>query len=57
MVYIIDKETEKIIELAKNIDIKLNKDGTVFLDGENVTKEIRTSNFSFINFLYSGASK
>lgn len=35
-------EKNKIIELSKNIDIELKVDGTVFLDGENVTKEIRS---------------
>ena len=32
---------DKIIEISKNINIKLNEDGTVYLDGEDVTKEIR----------------
>lgn len=36
------EETKKIIDLAKNINIDLLKDGTVLLDGENVTKEIRS---------------
>lgn len=35
-------EKEKIIEIAKNINIDLLKDGTVLLDGEDVTKEIRS---------------
>lgn len=34
-------ETDKIIELSKNIDIDLKSDGRVFLDGEDVTSEIR----------------
>lgn len=35
-------ETNKIIEISKNIDIDLKQDGTVFMDGEDVTKEIRS---------------
>ncbi len=35
-------EKEKIIEIAKNINIDLLTDGTVLLDGEDVTKEIRS---------------
>ena len=33
---------KKIIEIAKNIDIDLLPDGTVLMDGEDVTKEIRS---------------
>ena len=36
------KETEKIIEISKNIKIDLLADGTVMLDGVDVTKEIRS---------------
>lgn len=36
------EEAEKIIELSKNLDIDLKEDGTVFLDGKDVTKEIRS---------------
>ena len=35
-------EEEKIIEVAKNINIDLLSDGTVLMDGEDVTKEIRS---------------
>lgn len=35
-------DQEKIIELSKKINIDLRQDGTVFLDGEDVTKEIRS---------------
>jgi len=35
-------ETNKIIEISKDIDIDLKQDGRVFLDGEDVTKEIRS---------------
>ena len=35
-------ETEKIIEISNNIDIELRQDGRVFLDGEDVTSEIRS---------------
>ena len=36
------EEKDKIIALSKDIDMTLTKDGQVFLDGEDVTKEIRT---------------
>lgn len=36
------KDEERIIEIAKNISIDLLQDGTVLMDGENVTKEIRS---------------
>lgn len=36
------EEVDKIIEISKNIDIDLKPDGRVFLDGEDVTKEIRS---------------
>ena len=36
------KEAEKIIEISKNIDIDLLSDGTVLMDGIDVTKEIRS---------------
>ena len=35
-------EEDKIIEIAKNIVIDLLHDGTVLMDGEDVTKEIRS---------------
>ncbi len=35
-------EPQKIVEISKNIDIDLRQDGKVFMDGEDVTKEIRT---------------
>lgn len=35
-------EKDKIIEISKNIDIELKQDGRVFMDGEDVTKEIRS---------------
>ena len=35
-------DKEKIIALAKKINIELFEDGRVFLDGEDVTKEIRS---------------
>ena len=35
-------DIEKLIEIAKNINIDLLQDGTVLLDGLNVTKEIRS---------------
>ena len=36
------EEKDKIIELSKNINIELTTDGKVYLDGEDVTKEIRS---------------
>lgn len=35
-------ETEKIIEISKTIDIDLLPNGTVLMDGNDVTKEIRS---------------
>ena len=37
---------ELIVEVAKDIDIKLDETGKVFLDGVDVTKEIRTPEVS-----------
>ena len=36
------KDEDKIIEIAKNINIDLLQDGTVLMDGGDVTKEIRS---------------
>lgn len=41
-------ETDKIIEISRNIDIDLKQDGKVFLDGINVTKEIRSKEVTTI---------
>jgi len=41
-------EVDKIIEISKNIDIDLKQDGRVFLDGEDVTKEIRNKDVTQI---------
>lgn len=41
-------ESEKIIEISKNIDIELKQDGRVFMDGEDVTKEIRSKEVTTI---------
>ena len=35
-------ETDKIIEISRDIDIDLKQDGKVFLEGIDVTKEIRS---------------
>ncbi len=35
-------ETEKIIDISKNINIDLKEDGRVILDGKDVTQEIRS---------------
>lgn len=47
-------DTEKIIELSKNIDIDLLQDGRVFLDGMDVTKEIRSKEVTQIVSAISG---
>ena len=39
---------DKIIEISKNIDIDLKPDGTVLLDGIDVTKEIRSKEVTTI---------
>ena len=36
------EDEDKIIEISSNIDIDLREDGSVFLDHEDVTKEIRS---------------
>lgn len=41
-------ETNKIIEISNNIKICIEEDGTVFLNGENVSEEIRTKEVSQI---------
>lgn len=41
-------EKDKIIEISRNIDIDLKKDGKVFLDGKDVTKEIRSKEVTTI---------
>ena len=37
-----DDDEEKIVELLKNMNIKLTNDGKVFLDGRDVSNDIRT---------------
>ena len=41
-------DPESIIEISKNIDIDLKSDGRVFLEGEDVTKEIRNKEVTSI---------
>ena len=41
-------DEEKIIDIAKNINIDLLTDGTVLMDGENVSKEIRSKEVTSI---------
>jgi len=41
-------EVDKIITISKNINIDLLPDGTVLLDGEDVTKEIRSKEVTAI---------
>ena len=42
------EEKEKIIDIVKNISIDLLADGTVLMDGEDVTKEIRSKEVTSI---------
>lgn len=42
------EDIDKIIEISKNIDIDLKQDGRVFMDGEDVTKEIRSKEVTTI---------
>ena len=42
------EDIDKIIEISKNIDIELNSDGTVFMDGEDVTQKIRSKEVTSI---------
>ncbi len=37
-----EDEEDKIVDLLKNMDIKLTNDGKVYLDGKDVSNEIRT---------------
>ena len=41
-------DTDKIIEISKNINIELKEDGTVLMDGMDVTKEIRSKEVTTI---------
>lgn len=47
------EEPKKIIEISQNINIDLKEDGKVFLDGEEVTKEIRKKEVTQIVSLIS----
>jgi len=47
------EDKKSIIDLSKNIDIDLKSDGRVFLDGEDVTKEIRSKEVTNIVSLLS----
>ena len=50
------EEKERIIEIAKNINIEIQhneENQEIFLDGENVTKEIRTKEISAFSSLVS----
>jgi len=42
------KEEDKIVDIAKNINIDLLPDGSVFMDGIDVTKEIRSKEVTAI---------
>ncbi len=41
-------DTEKIIEIAKNSTIKLDPNGTTYLNGEDVTKKLKTGEVTSI---------
>ena len=51
------EDEEGIIDIAKNIDIDLLEDGTVLMDGEDVTKEIRSKEVTLIVSQVSGIVK
>lgn len=42
------EDKEEIIKLSNNIDIKFDLNNNVYLDGENVTKEIRSKEVTSI---------
>ena len=42
------EDIDKIIEISQNIDIELNQNGTVFMDGEDVTQKIRSKEVTSI---------
>ncbi len=46
-------DKEKVIELMKNISIEFDKEGNTYLDGENVSTEIRTPEVSAVVSDYS----
>lgn len=50
-------EEEKIIELLKKINIELDKDGKVFLDGKDVTLDIRRKDVTMIVSYVSSIEK
>ena len=47
------EDVDKIIDISKNINVELNEDGKVFLDGEDVTREIRSKAVNDIVFIIS----
>ena len=51
------EEKDKLIELAKDINIELTSDGKVYLDGEDVTSEIRSKEVTNIVSPVSGIPK
>lgn len=46
-------DEEKIIEISKNINIELKENGEVFLNGKDVTNEIRSKEVTQIVFIVS----
>lgn len=50
-------DKEKLIELARDINIELTQDGKVYLDGEDVTSEIRSKEVTNIVSPVSGIPK
>lgn len=51
------EEESKIIDLAKKINIKQDKDGNVFLDGKDVTLDIRSKDVTMIVSFISSIEK
>ena len=41
-------DKDKIVDISKNSEISFDEDGNIYLDGENITKEIRTKEVSSI---------
>ncbi|MDD3187308.1 MAG: (d)CMP kinase [Bacilli bacterium] len=50
-------DTKELVDLAKKIDIKLTRDGKVFLDNEDVTKLIRSKEVTAIVSQISSAKE
>ena len=49
-----ESDEEKIVNLLKNMDIRLTNDGKVYMDNEDVSEEIRTMKVYFYPSLNNG---